>query len=218
MLDSPGVFRGLLAEQTKELRSGLRDEMEAAVEKTEKRLMKVVEGVRSDLTTQMVANHKAVKKVEADYQTILNRLEVLEKGGPGSVGSRRGPAIVFGGWRTDTKRSLILSDLTGVLKDAQVEGTMDQQPWVPGVRHSVAIANFSQRTGENADGVTARMLAVISAVNFAAVQSENTALGRSIWAAISRPRTERGPGFHCGKVRKLLYQAGGWNPRCGMPV
>ena len=113
---------------------------------------------------------------------------------------------MFGGWRVDTKKSLILSDLMAVLKDAQMEQQIDASPSVPAVRHSVAILEFKERQSENADGVRTRMMAVIAAVNGAKVQSENTAEGKFIWSAISRPRSERGPGLHCGKVRKLLYQ------------
>ena len=202
-------LKNMLADQTKELQAWYKEEIGS-----EGKIMKAVDEIKSNLTKKMDAGQQKMDKMEAAYESVLERLGKLEargvpsgpSGGGGTVD--RGPSLVFGGWRTDTKKAHILADLMAVLKDSQVDGLIDNAAWVPAVRHSVAIAEFVQRKGENADGMRTRMMAIIAAVNSARVQSEHTADGKAIWAAISRPRSERGPGQHCGKTRKLFYQLG----------
>ena len=205
-------FKNLLADQTKELQAWYREEMGGAIRQSEEKVMKAVSQVTGDLAKTIEEGNGKIEKVETAMEDVLVRLGKLEsepkvanhKGGSSSID--RGPSLVFGGWRMDTKKTLILADLTAVLKDAQVDGLLDAPAWVPAVRHSVAIAEFTLRKDENADGQRTRMMAIIAAVNAARVQSENTAEGKNIWAAVSRPRSERGPGYHCGKTRKVFYE------------
>ena len=201
------MLKALFAEQTSELKSSYRSEMQQAIKACESRLVRTVDEVKENLGAQIKAGQDALAKMEAKHDSFKTRLANLEKGPQrGGQSADRDPALVFGGWRPDTKKSLILSDLNAVIKDVQMDEQLDGSPWVPAVRHSIAILEFHARQGENADGVRRRMLAIIAAVNGAKVQSENTVDNKFIWATISRPRSERGAGYHCGKVRKLLYQ------------
>ena len=207
------ALRGMLTDQTREMQAWYRDEMGGAIQKSELKIMEAVGAIKADLVEKIDAGGDKLQKMEKAYADLKTCMDKLETGGgsvaPGSRGNPdRGPSLVFGGWRTDTKKTHILSDLTAVLKDSQVECLLDSAAWVPAVRHSVAIAEFAQRKDENLDGMRARMMAVIAAVNGAKIQSEHTAPEKTIWAAISRPRSERGPGTHCGKIRKLFYQLG----------
>ena len=203
------MLKSLFAEQTADLKASYRGEMKDAIRACEDRLVKTVENAKEDLTSRITRGQQDISKLQASHEALEARLAKMEQhkpsGGSG-LSEERGPAVVFGGWRTDTKKTLILSDLNAVLKDVQMDQQLDSAPWVPAVRHSISILEFRQRQSENLDGVRRRMLAVIAAVNGARVQSENTQEGKFIWATISRPRSERGPGYHCGKVRKLLYQ------------
>ena len=207
-------LKGLLADQTKEMQAWYREEMGGAIQRSEKKVMQAVDKIEEDLAGKIAEGQENINKVEGVFEDVLVRLGKLESGQQslanksGMVPTDRGPSLVFGGWRTDTKKSLILTDLQAVLSDAQVDGLLDAPAWVPAVRHSVAIAEFVARKGENPDGLRTRMMAIIAAVNAARIQSENTAEGKSIWAAVSRPRSDRGPGAHCGKTRKLFYQLG----------
>ena len=204
------MLKTLFADQTAELKTSYRSEMQDAIKACEGRLARAVQETKDDLTAQISDSKNAIAKLETSQALLEARLEKMEQGRGRQMGTvdNRGPALVFGGWRLDTKKSLILSDLHAVLKDAQMDQQLDVNPWVPAVRHSIAIAEFKERQGENTDGVRRRMLAIIAAVNGAKVQSENTQDGKYIWAAISRPKNDRGSGYHCGKVRKLLYQLG----------
>ena len=204
------MLKALFADQTAELKTSCRSEIQDAIKSCEGRLARSVQETKDDLTAQISSSNAAIAKLETNQALMEARLEKMEqeKGRQAGVTDSRGPALVFGGWRLDTKKSVILSDLNAVLRDAQMDQQLDVSPWVPAVRHSIAIAEFKERQGENADGVRRRMLAVIAAVNGAKVQSENTQDGKYIWAAISRPKNDRGSGYHCGKVRKLLYQLG----------
>ena len=208
------ALKGLLADQTREMQAWYKDEMGGAIQKSEKKIMDAVGTVKEDLLEKIDKSSDKIQQIEKAYDDLSSRMDKLEKGNRNGVPYEdrvtggRGPSLVFGGWRTDTKKAYILSDLAAVLKDGQVDGLLDSAAWVPAIRHSVAIAEFKPRRDENADGLRARMMAIIAAVNSARVQSEHTAPDKSIWAAVSRPRAERGPGAQCGKVRKMFYQLG----------
>ena len=165
-------LRGMLADQTKELQTWYRQEINGAIAQSESKVMKAVDEVKSTLSGRIADGDGRLERMESTCEAVLARLDKLEAkqtAAPSAFAgsSERGPSLVFGGWRTDTKKTLILGDLAALLKDSQVDGLLDNTPWVPAVRHSVAIVEFAQRKEENTDGVRTRMMAIIAAVNAA---------------------------------------------------
>ena len=53
-----------------------------------------------------------------------------------------------------------------------------------------------------------RMYNVIGLVNDSRVAVQKLAAGNTMWATVSRPRTERGHGSHASKIRRLLHSIG----------
>ena len=117
----------------------------------------------------------------------------------------RGPTILLGGWKADTKKATILTDVEAALLKAGVQDLLDQPPWVPGARHSVSLSEVKLRPEESEGDRASRMQAIISKINDLQATGQKLASGRTLWASVSRQRTERGHGAHASKVRRLMH-------------
>ena len=202
----------LLQAQTQEIRTNHRAELNAAIQVSEEKIQVTVRALKSDLQKQIAETNQNVAAVKDAQQSLMDRIEVLEKGGvPGREVTEQGmrkPALVWGGWREDTRRGTILKDLADAIQDLKLQHQVDGEPWVPGARHSIALLEFEKRQGEDDRGIQARMNAIIQVVSAAGIKTEHLQPDRTIWCAVSRPRQDRdGNGSHAGKIRKLLH----WN-------
>ena len=207
------MLKALLAEQTEDLRRHCKKDVDEAVGRSEGRMAAVVQDVKKDLSKQLHAATGDIDKIKQELVAAVSRIERLEGGSaapPGATNALlvRRPMLVWGGFRAETRRRDIISDVAGVLKDVEVDGLLDGEVWVPASRHSVALSEFRRRDGETENDMANRMQKVVTAVNFARVKSEHTASRGSVWCAVSQPRSERGKGSHCGKTRRLLHLIG----------
>ena len=204
------MLRTLLAEQTEDLKRNCKQDIDEAVNQSEARMFEVVQGVKKDLSRQMQSTVGDMEKLKQDLAEAVKRVERLEElrsdiSKQEGRSSLKGPMLVWGSWRPETRRRDIISDVSNVLKDVAVLDLLGGEIWVPASRHSVALSEFRLREGEDADGQADRIQKVITAVNFARVKSEYTAPKATIWCAVSQPRSERWKGSRCGKTRRLLH-------------
>ena len=207
------MLRTLLAEQTEDLRRNCKRDIDEAVGHSEGRMANVVQQVKQDLSQQIKETGGDIEKMKHDLSAAMSRIEKLE--GRSNVGAAavsgppvRRPMLVWGGFRLETRRKDIIADVMALLKDVEADGLLDGEVWVPASRHSVALSEFRPRNNEPEASMADRMQKVVTAVNFARVQSEHTAPGKTIWCAVSQPRSQRGKGSHCGKTRRLLHHIG----------
>ena len=210
---SMSALKAVLAEQTRDIKDGIKTDIQAAIHATETKFEKALEGVRAGIQGQMARDRESMQDVKKGQAELLTRIEALEQGqlrhGPGgAVTQDRKPTLIWGGWREDTKRHVILKDLQDALADVGVKDKLDNQPWVPAVRHSIALSEVMPRSDETEATMRLRMLAVVDAINSGAIHTENLKPNSKLWCAISRPRQDRGNGVHAGKVRKMLHMAG----------
>ena len=146
---------------------------------SEARMSEVVQGVKKDPSRQMQSTVGDMEKLKQDLAEAVKRVERLDElrsdiskqEGRSSI---KGPMLVWGSWRPETRRRDIISDVSNVLKDVAVLDLLGGEIWVPASRHSVALSEFRLREGEGADGQADRVQKVITAVNFARVKSEYT--------------------------------------------
>ena len=149
---SLAMLRSVLNEQTQELKGNLKLELGAAIEKSENKMMGMVAQVKQDLEAKMEGGAKELEEVKQIQNKLLTRVAALEEGSSSSAGgpglSRR-PTILFGGWKADTKKAVILADIDKALNVAKVRELVDQPPWVPGARHSVGLSEIRPRVDES---------------------------------------------------------------------
>ena len=182
--------------------------------------MAALQELRGDLKREMHKSDDVVKAIKKDqnemklqHLDLINRVERMEhanssKGGStvASDGGGRRPAIVFGGWKEDTARQELLTQLEVALQAAGVsnERLLDEKPWTSGPRRSVALAAFEVRKDEDYRTMERRMLRAVSLIN--EHKKANQSKGEvKIWAAVSKDAGARQKSSHTSKMRRVLY-------------
>ena len=200
------VLKGLFKEQTNELKTSLRAELATAVQASEDKLTGVVAQVKQELETQIQAGGKDLGQVREMQETLLARVTALESRGvnPEGVSGSRPPTVLFGGWKAETKRSVIVADITKALAKAEADDLVDQRPCVPRARLSICLSEMKLRDKETKRDRELRMLALIARINDPRISTQKLASGGTLWATVSRPKADRGNGSHASKVRRLL--------------
>ena len=207
---SLATIKALLNEQTQELKGNLKTELKAAIEKSETKMEGKIAQIQHDLEKKMDANTSDILVVKQLQDQLLTRVGALESGNAPAGGAMqvRKPTVLFGGWKADTKRATIAADVAEALKVAGAGELVDQSPWVPGARHSVCLSEMVLRADESEAARDRRMHSIIALVNEPRVACKKLASGNTLWAAVSRPRSERGSGSHASKIRRLLHGVG----------
>ena len=195
------MLKTLFKEQTQELKGSLREELTAAIATSENKMGEAVSKLQTQLEAKIDKGANEVVLVREQQDKLMQRVLALEGRQIGAAGPSLGtltrpPTILVGGWKTDTKRSVILADMADLI---------DQPPWVPKARHSICLSEFKLRNGETEAEREQRMYAMISKLNDPCMVVQKLASGGTLWATVSRPRTERGGGPHASKVRRLLH-------------
>ena len=62
------------------------------------------------------------------------------------------------------------------------------------------------RVDETEADVEKRMYTVIAMINDPRISMQKLASGNTLWASVSRPKTDRGHGSHASKIRRLLHE------------
>ena len=206
---SVDVLKSLFKEQNQELKSSLREELAAAIDQSETKMRTLVKAMQTDLEGKIEEGGKELAKVREQQGTLLARVTALESHGSNAsaagVAPPRPATLLFGGWKAETKRSIIVADITKALAKAGAADLVDQPPWVPRARHSICLSEMRLRKDETESDKDKRMYDIIAKVNDPAISTLNLAAGGTLWAALSRPKTERGAGSHASKVRRLLH-------------
>ena len=203
------VLKGLFKEQTQELKSSLRSELATAIQTSEEKMTGVVESAKKDLESRIQNGSKELGRVKDMQEMLMARVTALEQREVPNVSpmvaAARPPTVLFGGWKADTKRGVIVDDITRTLAKAGADDLVDQTPWVPRARHSICLSEMKLREAESERDREQRMLAIIAKVNDSKISTQKLASGNTLWATISRPKSDRGNGPHASKVRRLLH-------------
>ena len=205
------AITALFAQQTREIKASTSVQINEAIRNLEEKTLKRMDQT-AERVEKMVQGHEGkIVELQRTTQTLLDRVWDLEdRPAPASVGSaatagedRR--ALVVGGWKPDTHKDLILADFRSLVKELDLTQLLDEDFFVPGLKHSVVIVPIALREKETEQQARHRMNKVVQVVREARLQIQNRPDGASVWAAVSRPRATRLLPAHAGKVRKCLY-------------
>ena len=204
------VLKMLFKEQTQELKGNLREELAAAIQASENKMTESVSKVQTELENKMEKGSQDIAVVKDQQDKLLKRVLALEGRSAAPAASwqaaaSRPPTVLVGGWKTDTKRSVIVADIADALQKAGAKDLIDQAPWVPKARRSICLSEMRLRPGESEADREQRTYAVISKLNDPCMVGQKLASGNTLWATVSRPSTERGGGPHASKIRRLLH-------------
>ena len=159
------LLQELLDEQTRELRDAQRTE-----------LGKATAQMRAEQKSLFAGVDQQLKEHKEDMQTIK------------SAHSDKPAALVFGGWGTGARTSLVLQELEASLKELHIAGKLDNKAYTPGIRKGVALAEFAVRDAETPGDMRNRMLDIIKTVLEADKKTPSMPDGKHLWASFSRPK------------------------------
>ncbi|CAE7192990.1 unnamed protein product, partial [Symbiodinium microadriaticum] len=162
---------------------------------------------RMDVVESKLQQHdNKVSGIEERMLELQDRLAKVEQGSGSSAG--RGPdrraTLVFGGWRNQTRKSVLLHQLNGALDGLHLKAQFDSEPFTTGLRRSIALCNFKKREGEGDDGCRARMFRILQAVNEAKVVMDGA--DKPLWCSFSRSPEERGRAAVAALVKKTVMR------------
>ena len=214
------LLRQLLAEQQEAISltvtqavSELEQRQGARLQKLENQL-----GMQTDQMNDLSAQCKRDRDHMLDYEKQMNgavdmiqqRLAKLEKGDSASTTAtgatedeRRQTTLVFGGFRRDTKRTLIVTAVQQGIKDLQLEADVDRDCFATGPRRSFCLLPFFLRKNEHMGQLKERMRKVMMAFQQKRIPIEGH--DRTIWCTFSKPRDARERSGHCRTIRAAVY-------------
>ena len=211
------ALRDMFQAQTLALQKSQDAQLKSAIEGLEARSQKRLDGLERSLLDKfrvlddkLAKTDAAVEDLTKQNAALSDRISLLEKGGVSSAHTtatdKKLNTVVLGGWPRDTKREVIVADAKQIVERLGLQGRLEQPFWCPGVRGSVALSNFVQMPGEDADGLRARMIHVVTAISGAKLAVDpGQQTSKLYWCTLSKPRQERLRSSHASKVRRLMY-------------
>ncbi|CAE6972032.1 DHX57 [Symbiodinium sp. CCMP2592] len=148
-----------------------------------------------------------VEERVAGVESKLARIEDMISKGRGMLGpgegdeSRRRLTLVFGGWRQDTPKKVILGEVEEALRRLQLLGSTDSAAFTTGPRRSVALMAFRQRTGEDFGDTRRRMLGIVTSLAEAAPMTSHN---KKMWCSFSRTKAERDVSGHASWLKRAV--------------
>ena len=114
--------------------------------------------------------------------------------------------LLFGGWERDTRKSVILQQLSEALDQLDLKGHLDGEPFCTGPRRSTALAVFRIRDNESEHLTRKRIHEVI--VGLASSKVPIPPTGRRMFATYSKSKAERAVSNHAGWIKRAMLSLG----------
>ncbi|CAE7907718.1 unnamed protein product, partial [Symbiodinium microadriaticum] len=114
--------------------------------------------------------------------------------------------LLFGGWERDTRKPVILQQLSEALDQLDLKGHLDGEPFCTGPRRSTALAVFRVRDNESEHLTRKRMHEVILGLASSKVPIPPT--GRRMFATYSKSKAERAVSNHAGWIKRAVLGLG----------
>ena len=114
--------------------------------------------------------------------------------------------LLFGGWERDTRKPVILQQLSEALDQLDLKGHLDGEPFCTGPRRSTALAVFRVRDNETEHLTRKRMHEVI--VGLASSRVSIPPTGKRMFATYSKSKAERAISNHAGWIKRAMLRLG----------
>ncbi|CAE7946760.1 Ank3 [Symbiodinium sp. KB8] len=194
------AIQELLAQQSATLMEAQR----STISQLEARQNEKIQALDSKIGRQGTVTDNLCQAVR-DLESRLSKVE-QSKGAIGPGGVQTDPryrlTLVFGGWGKQTRRHIILHQLSEAIDKLNLKQYIDSAPFTTGPRRSVALCNFHVKEDETPGDTKTRMFAVIQAVNAAKASLQGG--DRPLWCSFSRTTEERGKAAVPGFVKKVV--------------
>ena len=199
-----GMLKRLLEAQTEKLMAAQSEAIVVAVQQLERK-----QEVKLGKIVDKLESHDGRFKELEDRLTACEaqRVQTSATGSTGDLDLRRKTTLLLGGWSRDTRRAVILQDVSAFFSKLQInDSLLDGDAFVTGPRRNTALLPFKLRSGEGLSEVRRRMHAVIQKVSAADIKIKPE--GKRFFATYSKSPAEREKGAHCGLVKDVARKLG----------
>ena len=199
-----GHMERLLEQHAERIMKAQRENLNGMMTLFEQQTNARIEGVEAK--TEGV--DKRVQVVEEKMTQIQEQLQqVLKSERPRAPSEHdRRLTLIYGGWDRETRKGVILQQLSEALDQLHLREHIDEAPFCTGPRRSTAMSNFLIRDGENEYMARKRMHAVILGLANGSVQVPNS--GKRMFATYSKTRSERMIANHAGWIKRTMGSLG----------
>ena len=195
------VLRKLLADQSQQFLAAQSAALAEAISGLEKKQDVRMSGIEGKLSEHEERFRDLEKRLAEGLEASRSETSSTRAGSDSSdMEFRRKTTLVLGGWQRDTRRSVILSDVSSFFGKLGIDSSLvDNEAFTTGPRRNTALLNFKIRAGEGLTAVRQRMLKVIQMT--AKGELTVSSSGKKFFATYSKTPAERELGATCGLVR-----------------
>ncbi|OLQ07930.1 hypothetical protein AK812_SmicGene8595 [Symbiodinium microadriaticum] len=195
-------IRTLLQEQTRSLTESHQQDLHDLKTATFKEL--------GTLKKDMRKHGDFIEQLRDNQDKIEERLRSLEDKAAGSTMAGSDPGrpnlMIFGGWPQDTKREVLLEELTQCLAQLGLQATFEDY-FCTGPRRGFAMALLSTTPHESGPELKKRMISIAQQVQRANLSTKSMEQGRYLRASLGKSKHERMISNHAGKTKRLILTA-----------
>ena len=152
---------------------------------------------------------RRAQAVEEKVDRLQEQMTQLLRGGrPSGSGSEvdRRFTLIYGGWPRDTRKQVILQQLSEALEQLGVQDLLDHPAFCTGPRRSTVMSVFTVRPGESEYSTRRRMHNVIMALANNEVNLPGSQ--KKMFATYSKSRAERAVASHAGWLKRTVTTMG----------
>ena len=195
-------IRTLLQSQTRSLTESHQQDLQDLKTATFKEL--------GTLKKDMRKHGDFIEQLRDNQDKIEERLRSLADKAAGSTMAGSDPGrpnlMIFGGWPQDTKREVLLEELTQCLAQLGLQDTFEDY-FCTGPRRGFAMALLSTTPHESGPELKKRMISVAQQVQKANLSTKSMEQGRCLRASLGKSKHERMISNHAGKTKRLILTA-----------
>ena len=199
-----GHMERLLEQHAERIMKAQRENLNGMMQLFEQQTNARIEGVEAK-TDSVDKRVQAVEEKMSHMQEQLQQALRPDRPRPIAEHDRR-LTLVYGGWERETRKGVILQQLSEAIDQLNLRDFVDQPPFCTGPRRSTAMSNFVIRDGENEYMVRKRMHEIILGLANGAVQIPNS--GKRMFATYSKTRSERAVANHAGWIKRTMTSFG----------
>ena len=183
------------------------------VDTRQKEMTKQLDEVQNAVTNQSRRSQEQDKAIS----DVIRRLEAIEQQGQGGVwqhvgqasGDDRGPALILGGWRSDSEAENVLQQAREFAKDQGLQVNM-ADAFVPGRNNGFVVVPLVGQPGETPQATTRRAISAIETVRklqHKTGHKDDKGKELVVWMALSQPPEIRRRTRTTAKTKRAILES-----------
>ncbi|CAE7220435.1 unnamed protein product, partial [Symbiodinium sp. CCMP2456] len=200
----------LLSQQSESLAKTQAKEIRGAIAELREATTAELKGIKAEV----VRHSDYISQLRDQHDRMEARIMALEHqksdASTAYLGSATGEAhqknlVILGGWDADTHKADLLPELKDMLGRIGVLEKF-QDIFTTGPRRGHAMGLVKWPPGANEQELKRHLIQLVQEIRFSSMASKSMAIGKTLWAALSKTKMERLRSGHAGKTKRLILE------------